>query len=102
MRRYILSVLVLLLFSTFSIGANAEQNKLDENIAKHQEKVKGLSGADLLKAYTAITSKEKQNNPDTALHYFSLALSLLERHTDLVTESDLYTNIAWVYHKRKI
>jgi len=97
MRKYILTVLVLLLFSTFSITVNAEQNKLDENIAKHQEKVKGLSGIALLKAYTAITSKEKQNNPDTALHYFSLALSLLEKHTDLVTESDLYTNIAWVY-----
>ena len=97
MQKYILTVLILLFFPISSIAADAEQNKLAENIATHQEKIEELSGIELLKAYTAITSQEKQNNPDTALHYFNLAINLLKKHTDLVLESDLYTNIAWVY-----
>jgi len=97
MQKYILTILIFFLFPILAIASNGEQSKLDENIAKHQNKIKDLSGTALLKAYTKITYKEKQNNPDTALHYFSLAINLLKKHTDLSTESDLYTNIAWVY-----
>jgi len=97
MQKYIFPILILFLFPILAIASNGEQSKLDENIAKHQNKIKDLSGTALLKAYSTITSQEKQNNPDTALHYFSLAITLLEKHTDLITESDLYTNIAWVY-----
>jgi len=97
MKKYIFTVFILLFFPISSIASDAEKNNLVANIAKHQEKVEDLSGIELLKAYTAITSKEKQNNPDTALHYFELATDLLKKHTDLISESDLYTNIAWVY-----
>jgi len=83
-------------FFTYASASNT-QSKLEKNIALHQSELTRLSGAELLKAYTNITYKEKQNNPDTALHYFSLAVLLLEDHPNFILESDLNTNIAWVY-----
>jgi len=97
MQKYILTILILSILFVSSFAYPSEKSKLNESIAHYQRAVKGLSGIALLKEYTAITYKEKQNNPDTALYYFDLALKLLKSHPDLLTESDLYTNIAWVY-----
>jgi len=75
----------------------AEQGKLEQKIAQYDEANKQLNGTALLKAYTDITYQEKQNNPDAALYYFDLAMRLIETHPDSTLESDLNTNIAWVY-----
>jgi len=97
MQKYTLIVFFLLFIPCTFITANAEQSKLAENIASHQIKLQDLTGNELLKAYSKITYQEKQNNPDTALHYFDLSINLLQKHPNLAVESDLYTNIAWVY-----
>jgi len=89
--------LFILLYFCFPPSTRAEQRKLEANIYQHQDSIKSLSGRALLDAYKDITKQERLNNPDTALHYFELAIPLLATFPDLTLESELYTNIAWVY-----